>query len=257
MSNISSINTIDELAYVIGLGFDTSENGKLKLSLQISLPSSYSSNGGGSSSSSENTTVITSVDCNSIDSGVNLANTYVGKTLNLPYCKAVIFSEELAQKGIISYVSTLINDIEVRPYCKILVSKCNASDFLKNSKPLLDNLSSKYYDSAADLAEKNTGFTRIVTLLDFYNDYYDTCSDSFTMLGTIDDSLPEDDTVKMSGLVSFHNGSLSGELTPSEVLSNLITSNELRHAVISIPSPFSDSNLYISLHVQILNLKTM
>ena len=50
LSNISSINTIDELAYVIGLGFDTSENGKLKLSLQISLPSSYSSNGGGSSS---------------------------------------------------------------------------------------------------------------------------------------------------------------------------------------------------------------
>lgn len=247
LSNISSINTIDELAYVIGLGFDTSENGKLKLSLQISLPSSYSSNGGGSSGSSENTTVITSVDCNSIDSGINLANTYVGKTLNLSYCKAVIFSEEFAQKGIISYVSTLINDIEVRPYCKIVVSKCSASDFLKNSKPLLENLSSKYYDSAEN-SEKNTGFTRIVTLLDFYNDYYDTCSDSFTMLGTINDSLSENNTVKMNGLVSFHNGSLSGELTPSEVLSNLITSNELKHATISIPSPFSDSN-YISLYI--------
>lgn len=245
ISNVSAINTIDEFAYVIGLGFDTSENGKLKLSFQISLPSSYSSDS--SSGSSDNTTVITSVDCNSIDSGINLANTYVGKTLNLSYCKAVIFSESFAQKGIISYVTTLINDIEVRPYCKIIVSKCDAKDFLENSKPLLENLSSKYYDSA-ETAEKNTGFTRIVSLLDFYNDYYDTCSDSFTMLGSINSNLSSEESIEMSGMVIFHNGNLCGELTSSEVLCNLITSNQLKHATISIPSPFSDSD-FISLYI--------
>lgn len=245
VSNLSALNTIDELAYVIGLGFDVSDSNTIKLSLQISIPASYSSDG--SSSTSEDSTIITSVDCDSIDSGINLTNAYIGKTLNLSYCKVVAFSKDIAEAGIMNYVSTLINDIEVRPYCNIIVSKCDAKSFLESSKPLLESLSSKYYDSAITSA-KNTGFTKLVTLLDFYNDYYDTCSGSFAMLGDVNASITEEKTIDLSGMAIFNNGKYSGELSGSEVLLSLITTNELQNAKVSIPSPFSEDD-YLSLYI--------
>ena len=36
---LDSINAIDNLAYVVSIGFDIKDNGKLELSFQISIPS--------------------------------------------------------------------------------------------------------------------------------------------------------------------------------------------------------------------------
>ena len=89
-------NSIEDLAYVIAIGIDKGENNLIKLSLQFATPSSSPpSSSGGSSSSSEST--ISSADCSSIDSGINLINSYISKKINLSHCKAVVFSEEIAE----------------------------------------------------------------------------------------------------------------------------------------------------------------
>ena len=143
ISNLKSIYTIDDMAYVIALGLDSTEDNSLELTLQIAI---HSSSDGEASSSSQSTSCITSsVKCNSISEGINYINSYIGKKLNLSYCKIIVISENLAEKGIENYISTLINDIEVRPYCDVLISKCNSKYFLKNSQPYLEKLSAKYY----------------------------------------------------------------------------------------------------------------
>ena len=186
ITNNKAVNTIDESAYVVAIGFDKSSSGKIKLSLQIAIPSSEGNSSSGSSSNSDQSasTIVNTVDCDSIFSGITLINSYISKKLNLSYCKVVVFSEEIATKGIDNYVSTLINDIEVRPTCHILISRCEAKYFLENSKPMLENLSSKYYEIES-ASEKNTGYTKAVTLLDFYNNYYDTFSQPYAILGSI------------------------------------------------------------------------
>lgn len=278
-SNYSSVNTIDDSAYVIALGLDSSSNGKVKLSLQIAIPTS-SSSGKSSSSPQSASSMVNTVECVSIYSGINLVNSYISKKLNLSYCKVAVFSEEFASNGISEYVSTLINDVELRPTCHLVISKCDAKYFLENSKPMLEDLSSKYYEIEAS-SEKNTGYTKAITLLDFYNSYYDTFTEPCAILGSINEienkhvqsnnfseklnaqnsekldnisyidsenSGSSEKTIENLGLAVFKNDSFVGELTSSQTLCHLIVSNRLKGTTINVPSPFSDTN-YISLYV--------
>ena len=189
-TNRPAINTIDNIAYVIAMGLDVGDNAKIKLSLQIAIPSSNTSSESVSSTSHSSSTVVKTVDCNTLNTGINLINAYISKKLSLAFCKIVVFSEELASHDIINYIASLTNDLEVRPTCNMLISKCEAKYFLENSKPILDDLSSKYYE-IENSSKKNTGYTEPITLLDFYNCYYDTFGEPYAILGNINNSYIE------------------------------------------------------------------
>lgn len=186
LTNFSSIYTIDDYAYVIAMGLDNSDDSDLILSLQIAIPAG-SSKGSESSSSQSSSSIVSSVKCKNINGGVNLINDYLGQKLNLSYCKAMVFSEDIAKKGIGNYICTATNDIEIRPSCDIIVSKCSALDYITNSKPLLENLSSKYYEIASS-SQKDTGLTRTISLMSFYNRYYDSLCEPYAPLSSIEES---------------------------------------------------------------------
>lgn len=256
IANSPSVYTIDDSAYVIAIGIDSGSNGKIKLSLQIAKPSSESSNSSSKENSSQSeSSVINTIECDTIYSGINLINSYMSNKLNLSYCKVVVFSEDVANNGIITYVCTLINDIEVRPYCNILISKCEAKYYLENSKPIINDLSSKYYD-IEEISEKNTALTKKITLLDFYNGYYDTFGEPSAILGTINginselstNSNNNTNNIENLGLTVFHNGNFVGEITGEETIYNIIVTNNFKNSVINIPSPFEDTN-YIELSI--------
>lgn len=260
---------IENLAYVVALGIDKGENNKIKISLQLALISSASS--GGESSQSEQSTV-TSVECSSIDSGINLINSYISKKVNLAHCKAVVISEELAYEGISEYIYTLVNNVEMRPDCNIIISRCPASDYLENAKPTLETVSARYYEFTLNSSEY-TGFTQNITLEDFFSNMVSTTSQAYAILGginndsthanhsdmalyDIDGSYKADETpldakthLENMGIAVFIDDKLVGELTGMESLSHLIITNDIKSANISIPSPYnSDSTIavYIS-----------
>ena len=168
------------------MGLDNSDDSDLILSLQIAIPAG-SSKGSESSSSQSSSSIVSTVKCKNINGGVNLINDYLGQKLNLSYCKAMVFSEDIAKKGIGNYICTATNDIEIRPSCDIIVSKCSALDYITNSKPLLENLSSKYYEIASS-SQKDTGLTRTISLMSFYNRYYDSLCEPYAPLSSIEES---------------------------------------------------------------------
>ena len=196
LTNFSSIYTIDDYAYVIAMGLDNSDDSDLILSLQIAIPAG-SSKGSESSSSQSSSSIVSTVKCKNINGGVNLINDYLGQKLNLSYCKAMVFSEDIAKKGIGNYICTATNDIEIRPSCDIIVSKCSALDYITNSKPLLENLSSKYYEIASS-SQKDTGLTRTISLMSFYNRYYDSLCEPYAPLSSIEESNESGKTNKTS-----------------------------------------------------------
>lgn len=146
---------LETLAYAVALGIDKGENNKIRLSLQIAILSNGSS--GGSESSQSESSTITTVDCASIDSGLALINSYISKKINLSHCKAIIISEELATEGISEYLFTLVNNIEIRPDCNIIISRTKASEYLENSQPTLESISARYYEFTLNSSE----YTRI------------------------------------------------------------------------------------------------
>lgn len=265
-----SAEGLETLGYVVALGIDKGENNKIRLSLQFAILSNSSSGSGGSSSQSQESTVL-SVDCASIESGISLINSYISKKVNLSHCKAIVISEELAYEGISEYVFTLINDIEVRPDCNIIISRCKASDYLENSKPTLESVSARYYEFTLNSSEY-TGYTENITLADFYSDMLSTTTQAHAILGGINtdsthrlnDSLPlydlegsykaNDTPIKSAnvienmGIAIFVDDKIVGELSGMESLSHLLIVDKLESATISVPNPF-DSESVISLYV--------
>lgn len=89
-------HNISNLAYVLAIGIDVGEKAKMKISAQFTK-SDVSSPSNGSSNESSNI-VLVSGEADSIYSGLNLINTYIGKEINLAHCNIVVFSEELAKQ---------------------------------------------------------------------------------------------------------------------------------------------------------------
>ena len=77
-----------------------------------------------------------------------------------------------------------MNNLEIRPTCNIIISRCNASYFIENSKPMLERLSSKYYE-VASTSHRNTGYTANISLQDFYSNLTDSSSESYAILGSV------------------------------------------------------------------------
>lgn len=157
---------ISNLAYIFALGIDKGENAKMKISAQLSNIAT-STGGGGSSGEGNNPTLIT-CEADSIFSGINLLNTYIGKELNLAHCSVFVISKEFAKEGIASEIYSLINNEEVRPSTNLVLSTCDAYDYLKNSNPNLEKLTIKYYDTFS-ITDRFTGYISNITIGNFYN----------------------------------------------------------------------------------------
>lgn len=88
-------HNISNLAYVLAIGIDKGEKAKMKISAQFTKNSTSSNS---ESSSSSGNIVLVTGEADSIFSGLNLLNSYIGKELNLAHCSVVIFSEEFAKE---------------------------------------------------------------------------------------------------------------------------------------------------------------
>jgi len=159
-----SVQSIDDLAYLVALGIDVGESNTLKVTFQFTMPNSTGEN----SSSEIAPTVLNSVEAASIDSAINLMNTYISKEINLSHCKILVFSEALASKGIEKQVYSLMNKIQIRPDTNVIISKTTAKDFIQNLKPNLEILVAKYYE-IFPISSEYTGYTPNITLGTFFN----------------------------------------------------------------------------------------
>ena len=177
LSGCYTTQSLDDLAYAVAIGVDVGKDNRLNFTLQFTKPTS--STGEGSSQSSPS--IVYSVECSSIDSGLNLMNSYISKQIYLSHCKVIVFSEEIAKQGISKEIYTLFNKVQVRPNANIIVTKCDAKDFIENSEPALENLVAKYYEIAPQSSEY-TGYTANVTIGQFFNSLTDTFSEPFAIL---------------------------------------------------------------------------
>lgn len=179
-SSYNSYN-IDNLAYVIAIAIDKgSTNNNIKVTFEIEKPSSISESG---SSESENS-VINTVETSSITSAINLMDSYIGKEINLSHCKLIIFSEEVATQGISDKIYTLVNDIQIRPFANIIISKTDAKYYLENSNPSIETLPTKYYEIFPN-SSKYTGYTSDVTIGKFFNGLTCNSCQPYAILGGV------------------------------------------------------------------------
>ena len=228
-SNSYVSHRIEHLAYVLVLGIDKGEKAKLKISTQFINVASSSS--GASSDSSQ--IVLTSCEANSMFSGLNLLNSYIGKEINLAHCSVIVFSEEIAKEGISSEIYSLINNEEIRSSANIVVTNCKAYDYINNSKPNLENLTSKYFDTF-DITSKLTGYFSNITLGDFFNNLSESNSDPIAVLGGLNSTARSEENTSSSNSSeesssssnSGNSGNINGEASNSNSSSQDVEEQE-------------------------------
>lgn len=258
LSGSYASQSIGKLAYVVALAIDYADNDNIKLTIQLANPNSFSSDA--SSSSQSSASVLSSVECTSIESGINLLNSYISRNVNLSHCKAILISEAVASKDLSQYIYDLCNNVQVSSHATMIITKCNAIDFLKMSNPVLETFSARYYQ-VVPKASKYTGCTSDVPLIDFFNFMLDTARQPVATLGNISttvthsknlssDTLNKDisyvagespitssNQVESMGVAVFQNGKLVGELNGLESICHLIVSGKLQSCSIQIPDP--------------------
>ena len=158
-------DSVDNISYVIALAVDVNEGEQnLQVTFEFMDTSAFSSEQSGDSKGA----IIDTITSTSINSAINLLNAYIGKEVNLSHCKVVVFSDKLAEKGISSEVSELMNNIQVRPSTNIIICKGNALEYIQNSTSQLEKILTKYYDIFPNSSEY-TGYTSNIMIGEFYN----------------------------------------------------------------------------------------
>lgn len=188
---------IDDMAYVMAVGFDKGKTNPLRMTLQIAVPKAIgaggggegnggrSDGGGGNSSEGGNKSVtITTVETPTIYSGINVVNNYISKQIHFSHAQAVVFSEELAREGIEKYIHALIRGKEFRGSMFVVVVKGSAEEYLRNVQPILEINPSKYYRMIYQ-AYRYTGFTANTILINFYLKTECFCSQAVATLASV------------------------------------------------------------------------
>lgn len=250
----ASYNTlnIDNLAFVVALGIDVSDSKDIKVTFQFVNLSSTSEG-----TNQESKIIEDSIDTNSIPNAINIMNTYLARKLDLSHCRIIVFSEEIAQRGISDYVYSLMNDVQVRPSANIIVSKCNSDYYIKNSIPSLETSITRYYDIFPN-SSKYTGYMSNATIGDFFNSLICNYCQPYAILGGITSSTSStsqstdasDSNIKSGsspisgtraseniGMAIFKYDKLVGELNAIETLSFHILQNDINSFLVSVPNP--------------------
>lgn len=181
---------MNELAYVIALGIDNSENGYYNYTFQISNP--LASGGGGEekpakeinsdesgdAENNEQTELeitdnknpgVTEVVVRAKDypESVSIVNNIISKQINLSHIKVIALSEEVCRDGIEKHTDFLMSEREIRPGTNIIVAEKSAEYFLKNVNPKLDMSTAKYYELLIN--DENMTYSKAVELREFFD----------------------------------------------------------------------------------------
>lgn len=240
---------LDDLAYVIGIGIDKGKNKKYEFTFQIAVPVNIS--GEGSKPGSDTSSLLT-IEANTIDTAISLANTRTSKEITLSHNKVIVFSKEVAEDGLEQHASSFIASKEIRPRNSIIVCEDSARKFLESAVPVLENDPARFYELLLSSANY-TGYTVRSELVNFCLDAKSKYVNPIAVLGNIasnglsagsessppkeeinetsgDESITvkEDLTPNLYGIAVFAGSKMIGELTGEETIAHLILTHSLK-----------------------------
>ena len=141
-------NEPETLGYVVAIGIDEPQEGEqgYDITIQFANPGKISGGSGeaggdGGEGSIENITVPAP----DIYSAINIANHIISKKFVLSHTKLIVFSDEIAKKGIKNFLDSINRTPDIRPNIYFAVSKTTARDFLEAVNPKTEVNPVRYY----------------------------------------------------------------------------------------------------------------
>ena len=225
------IKEIEDLDYVIAIGFDKSKKNpdNYSITFQIAKPQDKETG--------KTTAETLTIDCPTFDIGLSSINNANDKQLNLTHCSSLIISEELAKEGIEPIILNMENNVEIRPTCNLFISKNNAESLI-NIIGKSPSFSSDIYTNIIN-SGLSTGYETPTLVYDFYSNMRYNIKDPIAIyVGNTDQK------AEPLGLAIFNKDKEIGIISGTEVICHNILSNNLKSATILVPNPFEEEKYF-------------
>lgn len=131
----------------------------------------------------------------------------------------------MLKNGIATEIYSLVNHEEIRPTTNLIVSKNTAYDYLNNSNPNLEKLTTQYYETFA-ITGRFTGYFSNITLGEFYNNLSSKYSDSTAILGGLNSTARKENSEQSEGSSSSGSSSSGGSSGGSSQTTNQTNSKQ-------------------------------
>ncbi|PQQ67722.1 Ger(x)C family spore germination protein [Acetivibrio saccincola] len=272
MTGCFDAREVDDLAYPMAIGFDKGDNNLLKMTLQLALPVAIAGGGGEEApGGGGKTSSIVTLEVPAIFSGLNMANTFISKQINLSHVKVIIFSEELAKEGIDKYLTAIARGREFRPSMFVVVAVGSAEEYIRAVEPALETNPAKYYEMKLR-AFDYTAFTADTRFYKFYNNLKSTSSQAYAVLASIGrfeksseisgekstyrekgrqvplegdfiaGDMPKTGDVKaeIMGLAVFDGAKMVGVLDGADTMAHLLVKGDFKYSFSTLPDPMKE-----------------
>lgn len=237
-------STIEDSYYIVAMSIDEGKNDFYDISIQIAKNDSSSSGSNGNSSQSSEYTIY-KVQASTIDNGISILNNYLNKKINLSHCSAIVFSEDLAKKGIGTLLNTLANNHEIRPNTYVLISSKKASDVLEKVANSKEKFSSRFYEYVINSLDY-TGYSVDTNFAELFSDVNNTSTDAVAIYTSVNN-----ETIQNNGLAIFKDDRMVGHTNALESIAHLLLINKLEESLITFDNPF-ENNSKIDLDLSIM-----
>ena len=137
----------DDYAYVIAIGVDEGEDKDIKITFSFanSIKIGGGSSDSGSNSQGEEGNLINfTISSTSMFTGLDILRNNISKKVNLSHVKLIVFSKNIAKKGLSEYTDGFIREFKIRPITFMAVAEKSAEDYLNALSPLMAVNPEKY-----------------------------------------------------------------------------------------------------------------
>lgn len=238
---------INDIAIVTAIGLDLVKGDKLRLSLQVAIPSKLGSTGGGGGESGKSTIIIS-------ETGATVSEAYRNIQGKLPrriffsQSRVLLIGEDLAKKGVSNIIDFHTRYAEPRINSFIMFTKGKASVVI-NSMPKFESISA---EESKELAKLNVGLK--IYVRDFWNmlltDGLEPFAPQFRLEPLEVNTKNKTGKIQaVNGVAVFKKDKLIGWMDAVETRGLLWLRNEVKTGVITIKVPKEDGGGNISTEI--------
>ena len=134
LSGCYDAKELDEYTYVIAVGIDKGVTDSYRLTIKFHT---MKGGGGGETGGTIGADYeILTIDAPTIFTGINMINSALARKLSFTHAKMLVFSREIAETGISTYIVPIIRFRQMRHSMHVVVSKGSAYEFLEKYEPI-------------------------------------------------------------------------------------------------------------------------
>ncbi|AYO29605.1 Ger(x)C family spore germination protein [Biomaibacter acetigenes] len=254
LSGCWSRKELNEVAIVLGTGIDLINEGRVRLTVQVAVPTAFASGEEGKGGQKEAASMEVSADGATIEEAERYLAMKIPREIYWGHCVALIIGENMAKKGVRMITDFFERDREPRETMWVMVAKGTAEDFLKTSS-ILEKTSSQ---AVGLLTRMKTGYS--VKLMEFTEMLAeDGIQPAVTGVKVINEHHVTGESqqsgagnkrrVEISGTALFREDRLVGWLDANETRGLLWLKGEPVEGVITVPAP-EEPNKMVSIKIK-------